>query len=166
MTMKNLSKGTSTYTIGFTLIEIVVAIAVLAMMSAAVLSLINPVREIKRGNDSRRKADLTKIQSALELYRYDNSNYPTSPSPGLSALTGSTPKYLETIPSDPVSGNPAYVYTASPSGCNNSTNPCLGYTLYACLENTSDPQRDDVDEGANDKCKPRTGLVSYTVRNP
>jgi prepilin-type N-terminal cleavage/methylation domain-containing protein len=53
---------------GFTLIELLVVIAIIAMLSSVVLAALSSAR--MKARDARRKADLTQIQIALNLY-YD-----------------------------------------------------------------------------------------------
>lgn len=106
---------------GFTLVELVIAVAILVIVSGGVLYLIDPIGLAKRSRDSRRKADLEVIRQALELYRADEPNkyYPVTESyPG--ALE---PSYISNVPEDPGGGNYSYARTS------NST-----YTLCATLE--------------------------------
>ena len=59
---------------GFTLIELIVAISVVAILSAVVLANMNDGRAQAR--DAERQADLRTLQSALELYRQAHGRYP------------------------------------------------------------------------------------------
>lgn len=68
---------------GFTLIEIMVVVAIIAILGATVVPLI-----MDRPNEARvvrAKNDISSYASALELYRLDNFNYPSSDQ-GLEAL--------------------------------------------------------------------------------
>lgn len=107
---------------GFTLIEIMVVIVILALLAA----LVGP-KLIGRSDDARvadAKVQIRNIETALKLYKLDSSVYPTTEQ-GLSALitkptTGVIPKnykaegYLESkkVPQDPWSSD--YIYL-SPS---------------------------------------------------
>lgn len=53
---------------GFTLIELIIVIAVLGILAVAVLSAINPLEQIRKANDARRKSDGAEMLSALERY--------------------------------------------------------------------------------------------------
>ncbi|OGY23642.1 MAG: hypothetical protein A2Y57_03995 [Candidatus Woykebacteria bacterium RBG_13_40_7b] len=140
---------------GLTLIELLVVIGVIAGLLT--LAAVTFITVQTRSRDGERKSDLSKIQVALEQYFSDQKSYPSS---GLTAgnpltdCTGAvctpTKTYLEKIPGDPKSGN----YNYSLSGTT--------YTIYACLENTKDSDRDDVDGGPQDSCG-ADGRVSYTV---
>ena len=107
---------------GFTLIEIMVVIVILALLAA----LVGP-KLIGRSDDARvadAKVQIRNIETALKLYKLDSSAYPTTEQ-GLAALiskptTGVIPKnyksegYLESkkLPKDPWSND--YIYL-SPS---------------------------------------------------
>ena len=68
---------------GFTLIEIMVVVAIIAILGATVVPLI-----MDRPNEARvvrAKNDIASFSSALELYRLDNFNYPSTEQ-GLEAL--------------------------------------------------------------------------------
>ncbi|MGQ7846528.1 type II secretion system major pseudopilin GspG [Granulosicoccus sp. 3-233] len=68
---------------GFTLIEIMVVVAIIAILGATVVPLI-----MDRPNEARvvrAKNDIASYSSALELYRLDNFNYPSTEQ-GLEAL--------------------------------------------------------------------------------
>ena len=57
---------------GFTLIEILIIVAVIAILAGVVLVAMNPTRRINQSNDSRRWEDITSISSALGQYIADN----------------------------------------------------------------------------------------------
>ena len=137
---------------GFTLIELLVVIAIISVLAGLLVANFVGVRQ--RGRDAQRKSDLRQIQSALELYRSDNGNYSsTLPSCG-SAFTAGSATYMQKVPCDPLQDTN---YTFSSTG--------TAYTIYACLENTNDQDRDTVDGQAGDLCT-SAGVVSYTLTNP
>lgn len=53
---------------GFTLIELIVTIAILAIILAIVVVAINPAEQISRSRDAKRVADLDSLRSAWNLY--------------------------------------------------------------------------------------------------
>ena len=63
---------------GFTLIEILVVIAVIGILASLILVGLSSVQ--KRGRDARRIADLREAQHALELYFTKNGKYPDTQS--------------------------------------------------------------------------------------
>jgi general secretion pathway protein G len=103
---------------GFTFIEIMVVVAILAILAALVVP-----RIMGRTDDAKRtaaKVQIRNIEGALQLYKLDNGVYPTTEQ-GLKALierpsVGVVPKkwkiggYLPKLPEDPW-GNP-YKYVS------------------------------------------------------
>lgn len=152
---------------GLTLVELLVVIGVIAILASVMVFVIDPITQFKKGRDTRRKADLSQIQAALEFYRADQGYYPSSlPSCG-NPFTSGTTTYLAKVPCDPTA-SPPYTYTPSPSAC---TTTCTSYELYACLEIVTDLVADGIDGSASDKCplpagSPADGRVSMTVKNP
>jgi prepilin-type N-terminal cleavage/methylation domain-containing protein len=63
---------------GFTLIEMLIVIAIIGILASIVLVGLGPVQ--KKGRDSRRISDLKEIQTALELYFNKNGSYPSDSS--------------------------------------------------------------------------------------
>lgn len=58
----------------FTLIELVVVISIIAVLAGVVIVNTSSAQKIAR--DNKRKADLTTIQSTLELFQIENRKYP------------------------------------------------------------------------------------------
>lgn len=115
---------------GFTLLEIIIAMAVIAIVSSALWG--NFFSSLSKGRDSRRKQDLQSVAKALELYYADSKAYPTAlPSWGASFANQSNTAviYMQKLPADPAYPAATYCYTSTGSL----------YKLYANLENTSDP---------------------------
>ena len=141
---------------GFTLIEILIVVAIIAILASVVLVGLGPTQRI--GRDARRLADLRNVQTALELY-YNRCGYypgaaitvaagtPCSARSGAPAnwdafeavLLGSTALGLSTnIPNDPSSPGRVYDYAANTDGS--------AYVLRAKLEDPNNPAlRDDLD---------------------
>lgn len=104
---------------GFTLIEIMVVVFILGLLATLIMpKVMGRTEEAKR---TKAAADLRALQQALNLYRLDNSSYPTTEQ-GLQALvsrpqTGRVPVrwnpegYLEKVQLDPW-GHP-YVYVSN-----------------------------------------------------
>jgi general secretion pathway protein G len=114
---------------GFTLIELLVVIAIIGVMAALVI--VNLSSANKKSRDSRRKADIAEIKTALELYYDDNLVYPTlTPRAAASGISGSlVPKYIKTMPQDPRNTGANIYYYLSADG--------TAFTLEAQLENTT-----------------------------
>ncbi len=57
----------------FTLVELLVVVGIIAILSAAVIVLLNPTELLKRGRDSQRISDLKSIQTVIERYQYSGN---------------------------------------------------------------------------------------------
>ena len=94
---------------GFTLIEIMVVIVILGILAAVVVP--NIMSRPDEARITKTKQDIRALETALDLYKLDNFNYPTTEQ-GLDALvtiptTPPVPKryreeaYLKKVPVDP-----------------------------------------------------------------
>ena len=94
---------------GFTLIEIVIAVAILAVLAAVVMPRV--IGRVDEARVARAKSDVQALSTALNLYKLDNFNYPSTEQ-GLDALVaqpGGQPEarnwkqggYIERLPTDP-----------------------------------------------------------------
>jgi type II secretion system protein G len=126
---------------GFTLIELVVVIAIIGVLAGFLVSNFMNARE--KARDSQRKSDVKQIQKALEVYRQDNNQFPTtlpSPSSCWSSLTSCAGNvYMSKFPKEPVKTNSSdgspvsYYYKPGTTGVYR-----LSYTLSTCIENVGD----------------------------
>lgn len=120
-------KGYKNSSSGFTLIELLVVILVVGALSGVLLGVVNNSGVRAKARDNQRKADLNKIQIALETYFADNRHYPVQASWGLVNGTSSSPLnlledegYIDPVPTDP-------------SGTGTDTNPCADSESYRYL---------------------------------
>ncbi len=107
---------------GFTLIEIMVVVVILAVLGALVVPKI--LENVDKARVTRAQSDIRAIQTALDLYRLDNFKYPTSEQ-GLQALVTQPADpsltnyraggYLPSLPKDPW-GNPYQYASPGPNG--------------------------------------------------
>lgn len=119
---------------GFTLLELLIVIVIIGILALIIVP--GLASGPKRARDAQRKSDLRAVKNALETYYNDNTSYPAGNYAGLSTYLVTS--YIPSLPQDPKSGNPAYVYTPSPSGC--AAGACTSFVLQGTLENTKDSQ--------------------------
>lgn len=67
---------------GFTFVELLIVITVIGILITGFVVIINPVAQIQKAQDSKRKTDLAQIQKALEVYYQTNRTYPPNPAEG------------------------------------------------------------------------------------
>ncbi len=107
-------------TYGFTLLELIVVIGIMAILATLILAIVNPLAQFQKANDTRRKQDLSQIQKSLEQYYQDNGVYPTgTPShqitnPQLSPVPWGTSwsPYMDVLPADTDSSR-NYIYIST-----------------------------------------------------
>jgi prepilin-type N-terminal cleavage/methylation domain-containing protein len=154
---------------GFTLIELMVAISIIAVLAAVGFTSYSQSQKLAR--DSKRKQDIQSIANALELFYGDNRRYPTTSKvtdhgsgwafskadgsnwiidrgiTGAETTTSIAPLYIPKVPSDPISNGNAYSLAASgyfyysdrADPLNVVCKPGQYYILIAKLENPNDP---------------------------
>ena len=146
---------------GFTLIEILVVIGIIALLASVILVGLSPARA--RGRDARRITDMSQMQNAMELYFSRCGYYPSSAPPAMGQpgcsdavnMTAATNwQTLESalkdavianrVPDDPLATEAGtagrhYVYFASGS------NPSA-YVMAAVLEGSAADLANDIDD--------------------
>ncbi|HOD01681.1 MAG TPA: prepilin-type N-terminal cleavage/methylation domain-containing protein [bacterium] len=141
---------------GFTLIEMLVVIAIIAILAGAVLLAINPAETMKKGRDSTRLSDMDTLRTAINMAMAegeitlkamgsaknsgsgtqvaDCSGYVECNKIGTSGLA----KYIPVLPKDPINSG-SYVYTFISTADD--------YELNAMLESTSNKGKVENDGG-------------------
>lgn len=108
---------------GFTLIELMIVIAIIAILAAILVP--NFIRARAQGQLTACKSNLKNIGTAMEMYSTDwSGKYPTV---GMNKLT---PNYLKTIPECPAAGSITYVATFGPTKAFNTA----GFQDYYFLQ--------------------------------
>jgi general secretion pathway protein G len=142
---------------GFTLVELLIVIGVIGVLAGSLLIIINPTKQLDKSNDSKRRAELKQIQTALELYRADVGSYPTVvgtlPSP-LTHPTDPSIVYLQSVPKDP-------------SGLDYYYNPIAGgnrYAVIACSQAGTLGEDPDVFDDVANAAEARFSTCSLFIR--
>lgn len=114
--------------------ELLVTVTILVVLGLAVLVGINPMTQIFKGYDARRKADLFQIKTAFESYYADHDCYPPK---NILQNCGSSDlaPYLAKIPCDPTSQEPYTIYI----GADESESCPQNFSIYAKISYTKDP---------------------------
>jgi prepilin-type N-terminal cleavage/methylation domain-containing protein len=175
---------------GFTLIELMIAISIIAIISAIGLASYSQAQKLAR--DSKRKQDLRQVAIALELYHQKNKRFPCTEGWVLSSdstsfwlaerslpyCSGFTTKvnldndYINQMPHDPLKddGNPStgsnYGYGfRDGNGC--TVGAGNYYLLASRLENDSDPERNEIKQykycDGNDVANPTTQKNLFVI---
>ena len=104
---------------GFTLIELMVVIGIIAILAALVLVAVNPLRQFANARDTQRRNDIYQVVNAIYQYTVENdgnlpagipigeANAANLGSAGVDLAPVLVPTYMPGIPFDPVNGTEA-----------------------------------------------------------
>lgn len=73
---------------GFTLVELLIVIALIAILSVAVLATINPIEQSNKARDAKFKNDAAEVLGALERYYASQNAYPWNNGIGVTVESG------------------------------------------------------------------------------
>jgi prepilin-type N-terminal cleavage/methylation domain-containing protein len=146
---------------GFTLVELLVAIAIMAILTAIVTANFSLAKA--RSRDAKRISDIAQLQLALELFfdkcdRYPNPDGGQMPSTSdQCSYSGSNVKltdFIQQLPTDPLSSFQYYYYI-------NTNNVATDYILKAVLETDNQALNDALSSGYN-----MIGLTNVPCHHP
>lgn len=162
----------------FTLAEILITVALIALLVMAALALLNPLKQFQKSWDGKRKHELSQLQKVFEDFYNDKQCYP-KPAEICYNDTGATTcnicgnqstspnfsPYLPSLPCDPQSPQKNYLYQVNDTAC-----PTY-YRVYTTLSNNADPAI--AEAGCQNGCgpenynygvtSPNTGLEKYVI---
>lgn len=122
---------------GFTLVEILVVMAILLIMMMILIGILNPTALVNKARDSRRKKDLNRIKVAFEEFYNDKGCYPNKTT-WIPILTDKNycdsnifENWLKPWPCDP-NGKPYEIWTGYDDDC-----PQM-FKILTVLENKND----------------------------
>ena len=129
---------------GFTIVELLIVIVVIGILAALVITTFNGIQQ--KGRDTERQTDIKALHGQLEAYYAQNGRYPTLTNVNDATFRSANMKGLDAEAlQDPkgsaqtlvaAAADNSYAYTVTPTGCDNTTTDCTGYTLTASLEGT------------------------------
>ena len=148
-------KSDENFQLGTTLLELVAVVAILLILTTALVFFINPSEQMKKARDKQRLSDMSTIDRAINEFLLDNKRYPdqeeilrisTSLPPGSSDLARSNlgwihdnmSKYISNLPIDPLN-NDEYYYSYF--------HDLTGYEINAKLEILNNEM---INDGGND----------------
>ncbi len=149
---------------GFTLIEVLIVVAIIGILASVILVSTNTARE--KARDAKRTLDLKELRTALLLYYDANKRYPTN-SEFAKGVDGTpagykylAPTYIPQVPTDPLT-KASYKYISVTDGTTKTS--CLGYHVGAQTEGLTSSagvldSDDDLLEGDAKQTPCTTGL--------
>ncbi len=163
---KSLSIPQLPISFGFTLVEILIVISIIAIL-ATILFAGNIQSSFQKTRDSKRKQDLNKLIRVLENYLSDKGDYPPANDPpngeiGNAVWGAAFNPYVPELPRDPLWPNRNYYYQVNISGV------FKFYIIYAKLEYTGDADivRLDCQNGCGPANPQGQRLFNYYVSSP
>jgi len=136
---------------GFTIVELLIVIVVIGILAALVITTYNGIQE--KARDTERKTDVNALHGQIEAFQAQNGKYPciaAATSTCADDINSSTFRANNMKGLDPAAlADPknatsqalcasiqsgCYAYVATPTGCDNASADCTGYTLTATLE--------------------------------
>jgi len=161
---------------GFTMIELLIVIAVLGVLAVAVLSAINPIEQINRGRDTSTRSDLEQLLSAIDRHNAAVGLWPWQDLAGDTVkvtwrqITMTDPagtqcsmlENLSAIPGDPNCPGTDEIKAAFVSRITSTNSNALfmeytgttGTSVYVCFNPQSNSFKQEADKRCTDTSKP------------
>lgn len=149
---------------GFTLAEVLIVVTILVLIGLTILVGLNPMAQLFKGYDARRKSDLSKIKIAMEAYYADHDCYPDFPlqdaelRPSYACGSDILKPYLDSMPCDPTTKKPYTIYV-TPEG---STCP-QQFAFYAQMYSFFDDQANSIASCPKTVAFTSTGMLNSDI---
>jgi len=123
---------------GFTLIEVLLVVVIIAILAGIVIIAVNPARQIAQTNNAQRNSDVVAILDAVHQYAVDNRGalptaITTTDSPlsstGINICDDLVPTYLSALPYDPTATGASFTTCDAAGGYD------TGYTISKTADN-------------------------------
>lgn len=123
---------------GFTLIEILIVIGIIAILAAIVLVAVNPAEQFRKAGDAQRASNVNAILNAVGQYMVDNQGNPPGDIPsgvanaanisdgGSDICRDLVPDYIAALPADPNETDQSIIEDECGTGDSYDT----GYRIY------------------------------------
>lgn len=118
---------------GFTLIEILVVMGIIAVLAGVVITAINPAKQFAQARNTQRESNVNTILNAIGQHLVDNKGLPLNATTcsGITNIPDATPKYIGT---DSLNVNltclvPTYIPSSIPMDPSDGTSLNIKYTV-------------------------------------
>src|SRR3989304_8435510 len=85
---------------GFTLVELLIVIAIISILVTMVLIAINPIRVINDSRDTKKRSELNQVKTSLQLYFNENNRYPDPSEMGTGGSVPFVDTYMRQLPAE------------------------------------------------------------------
>jgi prepilin-type N-terminal cleavage/methylation domain-containing protein len=139
---------------GFTLIEILIVIGLIAILSAIVLVAVNPAQQFKKANDAQRASNINAILNAVGQYTVDNkgalpggitTTAQNLSDAGADICNDLVPEFLAALPADPGETD----QSIDKDECEPADNYDTGYSISKDADNRVTITAPDTEIGAD-----------------
>lgn len=120
-----MNEGTSASERGFTLIELMIVVSIIAILAGILIP--NFVTARAQAATAACESNLRSVATAAELYYADQQVYPSTGDVSISLFTVNGTSYLNNVPTDPAATTPGAPYTFT----NTTSGGAASYTI-AC----------------------------------